>query len=246
MMSDKFKAQKAIVTGGTRGLGGAITALLLQHGATVVAVYGSNDQAAAAFKTAWNDFPVETVKLDVADYHAVEKFFADYDSRYESLDILVNSAGIRRDAVLGMMTFEDWNAVISTNLTGSFNMCKFAVHRMMQRRYGRIINITSPSGKIGFAGQSNYAASKAGQVALAQSLSKEVARRGITVNCVSPGFIDTELLADLSEDLRKEYKNQVPMKRFGTPGEVAATVDFLASKEASYVNGAVFEVTGGL
>jgi 3-oxoacyl-[acyl-carrier protein] reductase len=145
-----------------------------------------------------------------------------------------------------MMTPEEWNQVIAVNLTGTFNMSKFAVMKMMQNRFGRIINITSPSGKIGFLGQANYAASKAGQVGFTRSLSKEVARRGITVNCVSPGFIDTELIADLTPEQKKEYAAIVPMKRFGTADEVASAVLYLASKEAAYVNGSVLEVTGGI
>jgi 3-oxoacyl-[acyl-carrier protein] reductase len=145
-----------------------------------------------------------------------------------------------------MMRESEWHDVIDVNLNGVFYMCKFAVMSMMRKKYGRIIGITSPSGKFGFEGQANYAAAKAGMVALTKSLSKEVARRGITVNCVSPGFIATDLIQDLPEELRKSYVGQVPLKRFGTPEEVAACVLFLATKEAAYVNGATLEVTGGL
>ena len=159
---------------------------------------------------------------------------------------MVNNAGIRKDAVLAMMRESEWHDVLNVNLNGIFYMCKFAVMSLMQKRYGRIINITSPSGKFGFEGQSNYAAAKAGLVALTKSVSKEVARRGITVNCVSPGFIETDLIQDLPEELRKSYVGRVPLKRFGTPEEVAACVLFLASREASYVTGSTLEVTGGL
>jgi 3-oxoacyl-[acyl-carrier protein] reductase len=145
-----------------------------------------------------------------------------------------------------MMKESEWHDVLEVNLSGIFYMCKFAVMNMMQKRYGRIINITSPSGKYGFEGQANYAAAKAGIVALTKSLSKEVARRGITVNCVSPGFIATELIQDLPDETRNSYVAQVPLKRFGKPEEVAACVLFLASKEASYVTGSTLEVTGGL
>jgi 3-oxoacyl-[acyl-carrier protein] reductase len=245
-MNGRFDGFNVIVTGGTRGIGGAASELFLKNGAAVTAVYGGNDSAAAEFKAKWAGFPLETVKVDVADYAAVESFFTEFETTHNTLEVLVNCAGIRKDSIVGMMPPEDWNSVIAINLSGTFNMSKFAVMKMMQNRFGRIISITSPSGKLGFAGQANYAASKAGQVAFTKSLSKETARRGITVNCVSPGFIDTELISDLSEELRKEYKNQVPMKRFGTPAEVAEAILLLASKEASYINGTVLEVTGGL
>lgn len=245
-MNGKFDGFNVIVTGGTRGIGGAASELFLKNGAAVTAIYGGNDSTAAEFKAKWAGFPLETIKVDVADYAAAESFFSEFDRTHQTLEVLVNCAGIRKDSVVGMMPPEDWNSVMSINLTGTFNMSKFAVMKMMQNRFGRIISITSPSGKLGFAGQANYAASKAGQVAFTKSLSKETARRGITVNCVSPGFIETDLISDLPEDLRKEYKNQVPMKRFGTPAEVAEAILFLASKEASYINGTVLEVTGGL
>jgi 3-oxoacyl-[acyl-carrier protein] reductase len=183
---------------------------------------------------------------DVGKYEEVEKFFEYVDQKYEGFEILVNNAGIRKDAVLAMMKESEWHDVLNVNLSGIFYMCKFAVMSLMRKRYGRIISITSPSGKYGFEGQANYAASKAGLVALTRSLSKEVARRGITVNCVSPGFIATELIQDLPQELRDTYVSQVPFKRFGKPEEVAACVLFLASKEASYVSGATLEVTGGL
>ncbi len=162
------------------------------------------------------------------------------------MQVQVNNFGIRRDSAVDRMKLEDWSSVVDVNLSGVFNMCKFAVMIMMSSRYGRIINITSPAGKIGFPGQSNYAATKAGQVGLTRSLSKEVATRGITVNCVSPGFIDTGFIDDLPEKLRKTYLENIPLHRFGKPEEVASCVLFLASKEASYTNGSTLEVTGGL
>jgi 3-oxoacyl-[acyl-carrier protein] reductase len=245
-MDKPFADCRAIVTGGTRGIGRAVSEMLLRGGAGVTAVYGGNDEAAAAFARDWADYPLKTVKLDVADYNACEAFFTEFDGDCDHLEILVNAAGIRRDAVVGMMSVEDWRRVIDINLSGSFNMTKFAVQRMMQNRYGRIVCVTSPSGRLGFAGQANYAASKAGQVALMSSLAKEVGRRGITANCVSPGFIETDLIADLSDEQKSDYRKQVPLKRFGRPEEVADAVRYLVSREAAYVTGTVVEISGGL
>jgi len=241
-----FKGQTAIVTGGTRGIGRSIVEGFLRAGARVI--IASNEAATEQFKQDNSEFAadIDIQMCDVAKYEEVEKFFNYVDTKYEGFEILVNNAGIRKDAVLAMMKESDWHDVLDVNLSGVFYMCKFAVMSLMRKRYGRIISITSPSGKYGFEGQANYAASKAGLVALTRSLSKEVARRGITVNCVSPGFIATELIQDLPQELRDTYVSQVPLKRFGKPEEVAACVLFLASKEASYVNGSTLEVTGGL
>ncbi len=241
-----FKGQTAIVTGGTRGIGRSIVEGFLRAGARVI--IASNEAATEQFKQDNSEFAadIDIQMCDVAKYEEVEKFFNYVDTKYEGFEILVNNAGIRKDAVLAMMKESDWHDVLDVNLSGVFYMCKFAVMSLMRKRYGRIISITSPSGKYGFEGQANYAASKAGLVALTRSLSKEVARRGITANCVSPGFIATELIQDLPQELRDTYVNQVPLKRFGKPEEVAACVLFLASKEASYVSGSTLEVTGGL
>jgi len=159
---------------------------------------------------------------------------------------VVNNAGLRRDAALALMPEEDWRRVIDVNLTGAWLVCKRAVRMMGPARYGRIVNVTSPSGREGFAGQSNYAASKAGLVALTRSLSKEVARRNITVNAISPGFIDTELIADLPENQAAAYRDGVPLKRFGRAEEVAHAILFLSARESAYITGATLEITGGL
>ena len=182
----------------------------------------------------------------MVDYQKVEAFYREIDKQDIVPDILVNNAGIRKDGVLAMMPPGDWSKVIATHLDGTYNMTKFAIKAMIRKRYGRIVTITSPVGKYGFAGQANYAAAKAGQVGLTKALSKEVASRGITVNCVSPGFIGTDLIADLPEKQRQYYIDQVPLKRFGNPEEVASCVLFLASRESGYINGTTLEVTGGL
>jgi 3-oxoacyl-[acyl-carrier protein] reductase len=243
-----FTGQNVIVTGGTRGIGKAIAEAFLKAGARVIVTYGANEAAALKFKQDNERFAerVDVQKCDVSKYQDVEKFFKYVEGRYGSFEVLVNNAGIRRDSVLAMMKEADWQDVINVNLSGVFYMCKFAVMSLMRKRYGRIINITSVMERYGFEGQANYAASKAGLIALTKSLSKEVATRGITVNCVSPGFIATEFIRDIPEKLRQSYLERIPLKRFGTPEEVAACVLFLASREASYVTGATLEVTGGL
>ena len=242
----QFEGQYVIITGGTRGIGAGIAKSFLAEGAHVLVTYSGNDAAAEAFVNDNAEYKdkITTAKFNVANYDEVEAFFKELP--IPQVDVLVNNAGIRKDNIVGMMDIKDWQQVIDINLTGTFNMSKFTVMEMMKKRYGRIVNITSPCSHFGFQGQSNYAASKAGQIGLMRSLSKEVAKRKITVNCVSPGFIGTELIDDLPEALVKEYKASIPLKRFGTVEEVATCVKFLASKESSYVTGTTIEVTGGL
>ncbi|MAE29495.1 MAG: 3-oxoacyl-ACP reductase FabG [Planctomycetota bacterium] len=243
-----FTDQTAVVTGGTRGLGRAITLALLEAGASVHATWIGNEEAAAALTDAAAPFAgrLHLHRFDVSDEAAVEAFWEKMQALPDGVQVLVNNAGLRRDAIAPMMSSADWQAVLDTNLTGGWLMSRGAVKNMMGQRYGRIIFITSPAGNHGFAGQTNYGASKAGQIGLARSLCKEVAKRGITVNCVSPGFVDTELLDDLPEDVRKAHLASVPQRRFGKPEEIAYAVMTLAAREASYINGATLEVTGGL
>ncbi len=243
-----YKYQTVIVTGGTRGIGKTIAESFLKAGARVIVTYTANEAAAAQFKQDSGQFieNVDIQKLDVSNYQDVEEFFKYMDTKYENFEVLVNNAGIRKDSVLAMMRESDWHDVMNVNLAGIFYMCKFAVKSLMRKRYGRIINIGSVMERYGFEGQANYAASKAGLSALTKSLSKEVATRGITVNCVSPGFIATELIEDIPDKLRESYLARIPLKRFGSTEEVATCVLFLASKEASYVTGSTLEVAGGL
>jgi 3-oxoacyl-[acyl-carrier protein] reductase len=214
----------------------------------VIVTYRSNTSAAEDFQKANAQYKdrLHLRQFDVSENDDVVEFFKYVDENFKNFEVLVNNSGIRRDSVVGMMSVEDWEDVIHTNLTGTYQMSKFAVQHLMRQKYGRIINIISPIGRFGFAGQANYAASKAGQEAFTKSLSKEVASRNITVNCVSPGFIDTDFIADLPEDQKKKYLSQVPMKRFGTVEEVARAVLFLADRDSAYINGSVLEITGGL
>ncbi|MEA3466795.1 MAG: SDR family NAD(P)-dependent oxidoreductase [Thermodesulfobacteriota bacterium] len=243
-----FIGQKVIISGASRGIGKAIALAFLEQDATVIGIYGGNKEAADIMLAECSRFNnrLQLHQCDVANSLQVENFFKQIEEEFDTIDILINNAGIRRDKLLAMMDTDSWQQVIDINLTGTFLMCRSAVLLMLKQKYGRIVNITSPVANLGFAGQTNYGASKAGQIGLTRSLCKETARKKITVNCVSPGFIDTELIADLSPELVKEYKKNVPMRRFGKVEEVAAAVLFLASKDAAYITGTVLDVNGGL
>lgn len=241
-----FTGQTVLVTGGTRSIGRAVSEAFLAAGANVIANYRGNDAAAEKFAAEVANDRLRLAKFDVGDFAQVENFFEGFGEKYGKLSVVVNNSGIRRDAVLAMMGHEEWQSVLDTNLGGVFNVCHFAVREMSPARYGRIVNISSLSGKIGLPGQANYAASKAGMVALTKTLSKEVAKRKITVNCVSPGFIDTDFIRELTPELKAEYTKQIPAGRFGAAADVANAVLFLASPDSGYITGATLEVSGGL
>ncbi|RLA64527.1 MAG: beta-ketoacyl-ACP reductase [Epsilonproteobacteria bacterium] len=243
-----FVDQRVIVTGGTRGIGKGIAKEFLKEGATVIATYSSNDAEAEKFKIEFREYAdrLDIRKFDVSNSEEVQAFYDYLDNTYPSIEVLVNNAGIRKDSLVPLMKEDDFKEVIDINLNGTFLMSKYAVKSFLRKRYGRIVNISSVGGKLGLAGQANYSASKAGQIALAKSMSKEVGKKGITINCVCPGFIETELIADLPEEQVKGYKMQVPLKRFGRVEEVAVAVKFLASQEASYITGTTLDVSGGL
>lgn len=243
-----FSNQRVVITGGTRGIGAGISLAFLKAGATVIATYSANDTAANEFRNKNDQYSsrLDIQKYDVSSSKEVKEFFKYLDGKYPSLEVLVNNSGVRQDAIAALMNDEQWGKVLDVNLTGTFYMSREIIPRFMSNRFGRIINISSLGADIGFQGQANYAASKAGQLALTKSLSKEVAKKGITVNCVTPGFIDTELIGDLPDEQKKEYLKMIPQKRFGTVEEVAHAVLFLASREASYINGTSIKVAGGL
>lgn len=243
-----FEDQKVIVTGATRGIGKAITTSFLQCGAKVIGIYGGDNKAADSFLENIGELGsnLSLFQCDVSKSEDVASLFQIIEKKFATLDILINNAGIRRDAILALMDIKDWQRVLDINLTGSFLMAKQAVLLMMKKKYGRIINITSPVAHLGFVGQANYAASKAGQIAMTKTLAKETAKKKITVNCVSPGFINTDFINDLPDTQLAEYKKMVPMKRFGKVEEVAEAVLFLSSSAASYITGTVLEVNGGL
>ena len=245
---DDFQGQIAVVTGATRGIGKSIAEAFLQNGARVIGLYSgavdSTEQFIQDNEPSKDNF--ELFRCDVSNEADVADLFKTIEEKYNSIEILINNAGIRNDSLLALMKAEQWQHVLDVNLTGTFLMTKQAVLLMMKNKYGRIVNITSPVARLGFTGQANYSASKAGQIAMTKTLARETARKKITVNAISPGFISTDFIQDLDKEQLSSYKKMVPMRRFGTPEEVADAVLFLASKKAAYITGSVLEITGGL
>jgi len=236
----------ALVTGASRGIGKAIALRLAARGAAVIAAArGQNaDPTAAEIRAAGGT--AESIALDVSDELAVADVLAAALGRHEHIDILVNNAGITRDQLLMRMKREDWHAVLGTNLTAAFSCTQALVKAMVKQRWGRIINLTSVVGQAGNPGQANYAASKAGLIGFTKSLAGELASRNITVNAVAPGLIDTDMTRAVSATAHEDWASRIPMKRLGTPDDVAAAVEFLASDEASYITGQVLAVNGGM
>lgn len=234
-MADKV----ALVTGATRGIGRAIADQLAGEGYVVYYNYRSTIDVATS------DY-VKTIKGDIASLEDCSRMIDEIVAAEGKIDVLVNNAGITRDGLLMRMKEEDFDMVINTNLKGVYNMCKAAVKPMMKKRFGKIVNISSVVGITGNAGQCNYAASKAGVIGFSKSLAKEVATRNITVNCVAPGFIQSDMTDELSDEQKQNIMKNIPMQRFGTVEDVAKTVSFLASDNASYITGQVISVDGGM
>lgn len=238
----------AVVTGGAKGIGRAIALALAADGAFMIVNYrGSKAQAQETVRQIESaGGKAEAVFCDVADGTAVETFFSDVLARHGRIDILVNNAGLTKDGLLMRMGEEAWDQVLNANLKGAFHCCKWAVKAMLKQRSGRIINISSVSGVMGNAGQANYSASKAGLIGLTKSVAREVASRGITVNAVAPGFVDTDMTAGLPVRVREAATSQIPLGHFGSPEDIAAAVAFLASEKAGYITGQVLCVDGGM
>jgi 3-oxoacyl-[acyl-carrier protein] reductase len=247
-MADTAKsAQVALVTGATRGIGAAIARALAAAGDRVVGT-ATTDEGAATIASALAEAqnPGTGIRLDVTDPAAVDAAIADIESRFGPITILVNNAGITRDNLLLRMKDEEWDAIMATNLKPAYRLAKAVLRGMMKARQGRIIQIGSVVGTSGNPGQVNYAAAKAALVGFTKSLAQEVGSRNITVNCVAPGFIDTDMTKALGDAQREALLARIPLGRLGTPDDVAAAVAFLASPQAAYITGATLHVNGGM
>jgi 3-oxoacyl-[acyl-carrier protein] reductase len=243
-----LQGKVAVVTGASRGIGKAIAVELGKHGAKVVVNYSRStegaEEAVSAIKATGGE--AVAVQADVADVKAAASLIKAATDSFGRLDILVNNAGTTRDMLIAMMSEDDWDVVIRTNLKSAFNCSKAAVKTMMRQRSGRIINISSVSGVMGNGGQTNYSASKAGLIGFTKALAREVAARNITVNAIAPGFIPTDLTSSLSDELRNETMKMIPLGRWGTVEEIAHAVAFLASDQAGYITGQTLNVDGGM
>ncbi len=236
----------ALVTGASRGIGRAIAMKLAAQGATVVAAARERNAEATVAEITAAGGKAEVASLDVGDPAAIEALIAGTLERHGQIDILVNNAGITKDQLMLRMKRADWDAVIGTNLTGAFSLTQAVLKPMVRQRGGRIVCISSVVGQSGNAGQANYAASKAGLIGFVKAVAQEVASRNITVNVVAPGLIETDMTRAITEDARGEWAARIPLKRLGTPDDIAAAVCFLASDEAAYITGQVLAVNGGM
>ncbi|MGJ9381373.1 beta-ketoacyl-ACP reductase [Salipaludibacillus neizhouensis] len=243
-----MKGQHALVTGGSRGIGKAICLELASQGVHVAVNYSGSKEKAEAVAEACREFGVESITLqaNVADSASVQQMIKTVVETFGSIEILVNNAGITRDTLIMRMKEEDFDAVIDTNLKGVFNCAKAVTRPMMKQRYGRIINISSVVGVLGNAGQANYVASKAGVIGLTKSLARELANRNIRANSIAPGFIQTEMTDQLTDETKDELLKQIPLGELGKPEDVAKVVTFLASDAASYITGQTIHVDGGM
>src|SRR4029077_8922106 len=236
-------ARVALVTGGTRGIGAAISKALKAGGYKVAANYGGNDEAAQKFKA---ETGIPVFKWDVSSYEACADGIKKVEAEVGPVEVLVNNAGITRDAMFHRMKPDQWSAVINTNLGSLFNMCRPVIEGMRERKFGRIVNISSINGQKGQAGQTNYSAAKAGELGFTKALAQEGARSGITVNAICPGYIATEMVKAVPKDvLEKSILPQIPIGRLGEPEEIARCVAFLASDEAGLITGATLSANGG-
>ncbi len=228
--------RSVLVTGGNRGIGAAIAKAFADAGDKVAVTYRSGEPPAGYLG----------VKCDVTDAEQVEAAFVEIEAAQGPVEVLVANAGITRDTLLLRMSDDDWTSVLDTNLTGSFRVAKRAAKGMLRQRKGRIVLISSVVGLLGSAGQVNYAASKAGLVGMARSMARELGSRGITANVVAPGFVETDMTAELPDETRKQYLGQIPLGRYASVEEIAAVVRWISSEEAGYITGAVIPVDGGL
>ncbi|MBT2323216.1 3-oxoacyl-ACP reductase FabG [Variovorax paradoxus] len=245
MSTPKFEGQVALVTGASRGIGAAIALELAQRGLTVIGT-GTTEAGADKITAALGSHGGRGCALDVNDGPAVEALIDEIVKAYGSLQVLVNNAGITRDMLAMRLKDEDWDAVLDTNLKAVFRLSRAVIRPMMKQRYGRIISITSVVGASGNAGQANYAAAKAGVAGMTRALARELGSRNITVNCVAPGFIETDMTASLPEAQQQALLSQIPLGHLGKPADIAHAVAYLASPQAAYVTGQELHVNGGM
>lgn len=242
------KNKIALITGAGRGIGRAIAIALAKEGAEVVINYNGSEERAKEVKQTIeeNGGKASIYKCNVSDFVACEAMIKDIVKEYGHLDILVNNAGITKDGLIMKMKEEDFDSVLNVNLKGTFNTIRHSARQMLKQRSGKIINISSVSGILGNVGQANYAASKAGVIGLTKTMARELGSRGITVNAIAPGFVDTEMTEVLSEEIRENACKQIILGRFGKPEDIANTAVFLASDKADYITGQVISVDGGM
>jgi 3-oxoacyl-[acyl-carrier protein] reductase len=245
MSTPKFEGQVALVTGASRGIGAAIALELAQHGLTVIGT-GTTEEGASKITAALAAHGGRGCALDVNDGPTVEALVNEIVKTYGALHVLVNNAGITRDMLAMRLKDEDWDAVLDTNLKAVFRLSRAVIRPMMKQRYGRIISITSVVGASGNAGQANYAAAKAGVAGMTRALARELGSRNITVNCVAPGFIETDMTASLPEAQQQALLSQIPLGHLGKPADIAHAVAYLSSPQASYVTGQELHVNGGM
>ena len=242
-----FSDQVVLVTGASRGIGRQVAEVLASHGAQVVlASRSEKDVQACAEEIRQQGGSALAVRMDVAIVKEVKEGIASILDHYGKVDILVNNAGVVRDNLILRMDDEEWRQVLATNLDGVYYVARAVIPSMLRQRYGRVINVTSVVGQMGNPGQVNYVSSKAGVIGFTKALAREVASRNITVNAVAPGFIKTDMTAGLTEKIKQDLQNQIPLKRLGTVEDVASSVLFLASKEAGYITGHVLNINGGV
>jgi len=246
MNNVNFEGQVALVTGASRGIGAAIALGLAQRGLKVIGTATTDGGAARIAQTLSAFAGCSGVELDVNDAESAEALIGRIVKEHGGLQVLVNNAGITRDNLAMRMKDEEWDAVLDTNLKAVFRMSRAVMRTMMKQRYGRIINITSVVGAMGNPGQANYAAAKAGVAGMTRALARELGSRNITVNCVAPGFIETDMTAGLQEDQQKAMLSQIPLGCFGKPSDIADAVAYLASPQANYVTGQELHVNGGM
>ena len=242
----EMTGQVALVTGGTRGIGLAICERLVKRGVRVAAGYSGNAEAAKRFLDTYGDTGATIHQGNIGSNADCERVVEEVASQHGKLDILVNNAGITIDKTVRKMTPDDWDRVVQVNLSGAFYCSRAVLNGMLDRTYGRIVNISSVIGSAGNVGQANYAAAKSGMFGLTQSLALETARKGITVNSVTPGYISTEMVQAVPKEALEKVVERIPMRRLGEPDEVARVVEFLVDPEAAYITGQIYAVNGGL